>query len=178
MAKTTIFSALSRAPWWLSLVIAAALFMGLSTSLPVVIAAGSTLPFLGIACYAAWRQWRAARDGGEALESLRELSSEQFSARLAQGFRRDGYEVTALRDTPADWELRRDGRVTLVASRRWKAAHSGIAPLKDLAAAREAREADECLFVVSGELSPQARSFAAQHRVKVVEGAALARLAR
>jgi len=178
MAKTTIFSALSRAPWWLSLVIAAALFVGLSAALPGVIAAGATLPFLGIACYAAWRQWRSARDGGEALESLRELSSDQFSARLVQGFRRDGFEVTPLRGAQADFELRRDGRLTLVASRRWKAAHSGIAPLKELAAAREAREADECFFVASGELSPQARTFAAQHRVQVVEGAALARLFR
>ena len=158
--------------------IAAALFVGLSMALPGVIAAGAAIPFLGIACYAGWRQWRAARDGGEALESMRELSSEQFSARLAQGFRREGYEVTALRGAQADFELRRDGRLTLVASRRWKAAHTGIAAIKELSAARDASEADECLFVASGELSPQARDFAAEHRVRLVEGAALARLAR
>jgi restriction system protein len=178
VARTTLFNTLSRAPWWLSLAIAVALFVGLRTLLPDVIAAGTAIPFIGIASYAAWRQWRSPGDdmAGEALEGLRKLSSEEFSARLAQGFRKDGYEVSSI--SSGELELQRGGRLTLVAAKRWKAAHSGIAPLKALAAAREARQADECLFVASGELSPQAEAFAAANRVQLLKGGALARLVR
>ena len=53
---------------------------------------------------------------------------------------------------------------------------SGVGPVRELLDAAEAWEADECLFVTAGELTPQARDLATQRRVRVVEGVELARL--
>ena len=59
MNKNSLFAILSRSPWWVSFLIAAGLFMAIRQFLPDYAAAFSTLPFLGIAAYAGWRQLRA-----------------------------------------------------------------------------------------------------------------------
>jgi restriction system protein len=59
MAKDSLFSILSRAPWWLSIAIAAALFAGIRLFLPDIAAFFAALPFLVIAGYTGWRQLRA-----------------------------------------------------------------------------------------------------------------------
>ena len=64
------------------------------------------------------------------------------------------------------------------AKRRWKAARTGIEPLRELAALGEKRTARECHYVLAGVLTEQARAFATQKGVKLVEGAELARLVR
>src|SRR3990170_904226 len=115
MAKQSLFAILSRSPWWISLVIAAALFAGLRAFFPALIAASASVPFVAIALYAAWRQWRVPDDAAAALalDDLRELSWDSFSALIAEAFRRDGYQVTAMPGGAVDFELRRGGRVTL-----------------------------------------------------------------
>jgi len=65
-----------------------------------------------------------------------------------------------------------------VSARRWKAARTGIEPLRDLVGEGEQREARECRYVLTGELTDQARAFAQQQRVRLVAGAELARLVR
>lgn len=77
-----------------------------------------------------------------------------------------------------DFELEKAGRVTLVCARRWKAARTGMEPLKELAAAGEKRSAGECRYAVAGELTAQARAYAKRKAVKLVEGAELAKLVR
>jgi restriction system protein len=180
MARQTLFAALSRSPWWLSLVIAGLLFAALRAAFPALVAASAALPFVALALYAAWRQWRVPDEADLAavLERLRELPWERFAALITDAFRREGYEVRASSGGAADFELRRDGRSTLASCRRWKSAQSGVAPLRELAAAREKREADECLYVCAGTLSEQAQSFAARNRVRLLHGAELARLLR
>ncbi|MGH8722847.1 MAG: restriction endonuclease, partial [Burkholderiales bacterium] len=78
----------------------------------------------------------------------------------------------------ADFELEKDGQVTLVCARRWKAARTGVEPLKELASAAEARKAGECVYVVAGELTEQARRLADEKRVRLMEGAGLFALVR
>ena len=51
-------------------------------------------------------------------------------------------------------------------------------PLKELAAAGEKREAAECLYVVAGEVTANARAYAKEKAVRLVEGAALTALAK
>jgi restriction system protein len=81
-------------------------------------------------------------------------------------------------DGAVDFELEKLGYLTLVCARRWKAARTGIEPLRELAELREKRSARECHYAVAGELTEQARAFAKQKGVKLVEGAELARLVR
>lgn len=77
----------------------------------------------------------------------------------------------------ADFVLTRGGQVQLASARRWKAANHGVEPLRALHAAMHARGAQTGLYLVAqGDLSDNARLFARDHRIMVVQGDALARL--
>ena len=96
---------------------------------------------------------------------------------LEEGFKREGYAVKRVSGA-ADFELAKAGRVSLVTARRWKAAATGVEPLKELAAAGEKREAAECVYVVAGEVTANARAYATEKALRLVEGAALTALAQ
>src|SRR6267142_4172131 len=93
------------------------------------------------------------------LELVRAMSWDEFSATMEQAFRRDGNTVKRL-SGGADFELVQGSRSTLVACKRWKAMRTGIEPLRELEDARRAREAAECIYVATGEVTAQARAFA------------------
>ena len=136
------------------------------------------LPFIVIGCVAGWRQLRApsAERVAASLESLRLLSWDEFSVALEEAFRRDGYSVNRLRIAGADLELTKAGRVSLVGGKRWKVARAGVEPLRELDAARHAREAHECIYVAAGEITENARAFAARKNIRLLNGADLANL--
>jgi restriction system protein len=170
MKENSLFAVLLRSPWWVSFVVAAGMFALLKFFIPTPYAAFGTLPFLVIAAIASWRQLRApsARQVAARLDAMRALSREEFAAALADAFRRQGYGVSAVRAGPAELELTRAGRVSLVAWRRWKATYTGIEPLRELHAAAQAREAHECLYLASGEVTAAARAFAAQKNIRLL----------
>jgi restriction system protein len=134
------------------------------------------LPFLVIGTVAAWRQLRApsAERVAATLESLRALSWNDFSAALEDAFRRDGYSVSRLNIDGADLELTKSGRVSLVGGKRWKVARAGVEPLRELDAARHAREAHDCIYVAAGDITDNARAFAAEKRIRLLHDAELA----
>jgi restriction system protein len=170
MAKRSLFAILSRSPWWLSVLLAAALFMAVRQFMPEYAAFASTLPFLAIAGYAGWRQMRApgAARGADALAGLRALPWRSFAAQIEEAFRRDGYTVVALRGSAADYALRKNGRIALAGCKRWKVAQTGVDPLRELLQAKEAADAAECIYVTAGDLSPKARQFALQHAIRLL----------
>jgi len=170
MAKRSLFAILSRSPWWLSVLIAAALFMAVRLFMPDYAALASTLPFLGIAGYAGWRQSRVPNPERvvEVLAALRAMSWQEFAAMMEAAFRSDGYAVVALTRGGADFELRKSGRVALAACKRWKMAQTGIEPLRELLLAKETAGAQECIYVAAGDLSQNARQFAAQKQIRLL----------
>jgi len=170
MAKRSLFAILSRSPWWLSLLIAAALFMAVRQFMPDYAALASILPLLAVAGYAGWRQLRApgAERGADALAGLRALSRRAFAARIEEAFRRDGHAVVALAGGAADYELRKNGRVALAGCKRWKVAQTGVEPLRALLQAKQAADAHDCIYVTAGDLSPNARQFAARNGIRLL----------
>jgi len=178
MAKETLFSILSRSPWWLSAIIAAALFAAVRLFLPDFAAFFAALPFLAIAGYAGWRQLRApsVTNVTEALGKLRAMSRENFSAVIAEAFHRDGYSVTEIANGAVDLELRRNNRISIVSCKRWKVAQTGVGPLRELYEAKRARDAQECIYVAAGDFTANARAFAAEKAIKLLSDTELARL--
>ena len=138
----------------------------------------AALPFLGIGAAAAWKQAGAPTPARIAatLEAVRPMAWSEFADALETAYRADGYVVSRLADRAADFELRKAGRTTLLAARRWKVARTGIEPLRELVAARQARDARECLYVAIGEVTDKARRFATENRIGIVAGPELARL--
>ena len=175
----SLFDILSRSPWWISLVIAAILFVIMRYFLPDLLAAATTLPFLIIAGVAGWRQWQqpSARKVAAGLERIRAMRWQEFSKLLGDTYRRAGYEVVACATPGADLELRKDGYTTLVSGKRWKVTQPGTGPLRELSDARQKIDARDCIFVTAGELTETARAFAIENKIRVLAGADLARLA-
>jgi restriction system protein len=178
MNKNSLFAILLRSPWWISFALAGGIFAGLRLLVPPLYAAFFALPFLVIGCYAAWQQLRApsAASVGKRLEAIRAMGWNDFAAAVENAFRREGYEVTKFAGEDADLELAKGGRISLVACKRWKATQTGIEPLRQLMQARRKRDAHECIHVTAGEISDNARAFAAQYNIRLLHGVELTRL--
>ena len=176
--KDSLFDVLSRQPWWISVAVGAALFATARLFLPELVAAATALPFLGIACYAGWRQLRApgATNAAATLERIRGMPWENFSAVISEAFRRDGYAVSEVFKGAVDLKLDKAGRVAIVSCKRWKVAQAGVGPLRDLLEAKDAQDASECIYVAAGDITANAREFAKQKSIRLMEGAALANL--
>ena len=66
--------------------------------------------------------------------------------------------------------------MTLVACRRWKATRTGIEPLREFDAATAERGAFGRMYVAVGEVTANARAFAAQKSIRLLHDEELARL--
>jgi restriction system protein len=181
MNKNSLFAVLLRSPWWISIAVAAGIFALAKMALPEAYAPYAiftSLPFIVIGSYAGWQQLRAPSTAciADTLAALRAMSWDDFSSALEDAFRRDSYGVTRLNGAGADFELTRAGRVSLVGCKRWKAARAGVEPLRELDAARNARKAHECIYVAAGEITDNARAFAAGKNIRLLHGAELAKL--
>jgi restriction system protein len=184
--KNSLFAVLLRSPWWISIAVAGVVFAlariaMAKLDLPdgqALYAIFAALPFLVIGAYAGWQQLRAPSTERIAatLEALRAMSWDEFSPALEDAFRREGYAVSRMDSAAADLELTRTGRVSLVSCKRWKVARAGIEPLRELDAARQAREAQDCIYVAAGEITDNATAFAAAHDIRLLRGAELAML--
>jgi restriction system protein len=180
-SENSLFAILLRSPWWISIALGAGIVgtgrLMVSEAFAIY-AFFAALPFIVIGCVAGWRQLRApsASRVADTLEAVRAMSWEDFSSALADALRDDGYTVSRLTGAAADFELAKAGRISLVACKRWKAARTGIDPLRDLVEARRAREAHECIYVATGEITDGALAFAGKMNIRLIHGAELAKL--
>ena len=181
MHPNSIFARLLRSPWWVSAAIAAAMFALTRLLLarfdqPGLYAFFIALPFAVIASWVGVKQLRApsATKLAARLAALQAMDWPGFAAAVEEAYRRDGYAVTRLEGAHADFEVEKAGRRALLACRRWKAKRTGVEPLKALTAEAHARDAQDCAWLTAGELSEPARAYAAQHRVRLIEGSGLA----
>ncbi|HWS76697.1 MAG TPA: restriction endonuclease [Quisquiliibacterium sp.] len=181
MAENSLFAILLRSSWWVSFLVAGGIVLLSGLLLPaqfVVYGAIVAAPFFVIGFIAAWRQLQApgAARIAATVERAGAMSREDFISALEEAWRREGHEVRRVDSQAADLELVKDGRTVLVACRRWKAGRTGVDPLRELQAAREARNAQGGLYVALGEVTDTARAFAARNGILLVQGAELAKL--
>ncbi len=177
MAENSLFAILLRSQWWISMLIAAGVAAAARLVVSDVYAFFTALPFIVIGCVAGWRQLRApsASRVADTLEALGDMSWGDFSRALEDAFRREGYTVTRLSGV-ADFELVKAGRISIIGCKRWKAAHTGVDPLRELDDAKRTRDAHECIHVASGEITAGARAFAKEKGIRLIQGAELAKL--
>src|SRR3954471_19113295 len=93
-APNTLFGLLMRQPWWVTLLVAGALFWLTYAFFPPI-APFVSVPFVALALYIAVMQWRkgSPADLEEHLQTLRDLSWEEFSARVVGAYQDRGYTV-------------------------------------------------------------------------------------
>ncbi len=181
MAENSVFAILLRSSWWISVVVGAVIVLLCLALLPKdirFVGAAGSLPFLVIGAIAAKRQWK--EPSSTATEALlaqaTSLSARELQAWLTRAWQAEGYSVAPRKQADADIELQREGKTTLVLTKRSKAGVHGIEPLRALhEAALQANAA--CAYVLlQGELSENARLFARDHQIAVLQGKGLATL--
>jgi restriction system protein len=177
LPENSLFAILLRARWWVSLGAAAIAFALIRLLVPTPYAAFGASPFLVIALVVLWRELRrpGAKKVAAALERARAMSADEFSRALEAAFRREGYSVVRAGGT-VDLELTHDGRVTLVACRRWKATRTGVEPLREFDAATAERGVFSRMYVAVGEVTENARAFAKEKSIRLLHDEELARL--
>ncbi|HSQ04818.1 MAG TPA: restriction endonuclease [Burkholderiales bacterium] len=161
MANETLFRILSRQPWWVSGLVAAALF-ALGEFIYPPVAPFVALPFLVVAAYVGYLQIRGSArvNVEEGLADLRKMPWEDFSRAITEAYRRQGYQVDASRDKAYDYDVTRNGRRTLLLCRRWKVNQVGAGPLHELKDAMERHDAYNAICIATGEYSANARAYA------------------
>jgi restriction system protein len=183
LRENSLFAILLRSPWWISFLIAGGIGLISRAALPVqfsTYALFSGGPFLIIGFIAAWRQWRRPSEShtGKILDAVANMSWSSFSDAVEDTYRRDGYEVTRFTGSGADFEISKAGSRRLVACKRWKAARQGIEPLRELRTSAEASSIRDCIYLSVGEVTENARRFAAANHIELVQGVRLAQLLR
>jgi len=181
MSEKSLFAVLLRSPWWISAGIAVGITVMAHALLPEayrIYGATMGIPFLAIGGIAAWKQLQApsAARIDKTLEAVRAMSWGEFASVVEDAYRRDGYDVSRVGGAAADFEIKKGWQTALVSCKRWKVARTGVVPLRELHAAKDAREAHECIYVSAGEISDNARQFAAEKKIRLVGGPELAQL--
>jgi restriction system protein len=177
MSQQTLFSILLRQPWWVTLLVAFALFAVAHAIFPPI-APFTALPFAGLAVYIGYRQWRgnAGADAGERLAAIRDMPWEEFSERVADAYKRQGYAVVSSNKPAYDFKMTSGGRTTLLQCRRWKVNQVGVGPVRDLANAVAREEAYKGICIAAGDFSEPARRLSLSEPVSLVTGAELVEL--
>jgi restriction system protein len=114
------------------------------------------MPFFVIGGIACWKQWQApsASRIESTLTAVRAMSWPEFSRAIEDAYRAQGYRVSDVAEGAANFEISKDGRTALVHCKRWKVARTGVEPLSELHASKEARNAHECIYVAAARSAP------------------------
>lgn len=177
MPKRSLFAILCDLPWWVSLLVAALVYM-IGATFSSLIGAAAALPFLCVAGYVGYQRIRRgpALDVPALLKALRSAHADDMRAMLGEVFAADRY---ALSDAPGgDLRLERNGYVTLVRFRRWRAQTTHPAALSELQQTMRAQKADHGMYITAGTIAAAARRQAAESGITLVDGGALAEMVR
>ena len=181
MSEKSLFATLLRAPWWVSFLVMFGVALVAGALLPEAYKTAGMLgafPFFVIGVMAAWRQRNAisASRIQELVEQARGMGWRDFSVLIEEALRQQGFVVSRLNDGPADFQIEKNGRITLVSAKRWKAATVGAETLRELLAAREAQEAFSCSCISLGTFSQAAIDLAHQSPLQLLGPANIAQL--
>lgn len=178
MAKNSLFALLLRSPWWYSVLVALGMAIASRALLPepyVVVGIMGTFPFLVIAAMSAWRHWKLPDPArvSAALERASNMAWVDFSTTLKGAFVAQGFTVTDFKGPAADLQLVKDGTVTLVSCKRWKAANHGVEALRALQGAQQASGAQHVRYISLTSVTDNARRYAQENGIDLMASAEL-----
>ena len=178
--ERSLFAVLLRSPWWVSLLIVLLFGLVAYAFLPPqfarVVVLG-TFPFWIITVMAAWRQWRAPRAAAldATLARAAAMNWRDFAAWVQASYARAGYTVTRLDGEAADFQLARQGQLSLLSCRRWKAASHGVEALRALQAACD-KQGARGVYLSLAPASEAGERYAKETGMQLLHGPALAQL--
>jgi len=184
-------------PWWVGPPVAAAAFIGgkvagaalASSDSPIAKPLGGLVAtlspfaaiFVGIIWIAAllqkgYRRWLLSSQAG--IQSVRQLSWQDFELLVGEALRRDGYAVEEKggggADGGVDLIARRHGETMLVQCKHWRSWDVGVRVVREVFGVMTADAATSAMIVTTGRFSGPARAFAEGKPLRLLDGEALA----
>ena len=183
MSDNSLFAILLRKPWWVSLSIAAAILVAgqfVFSERFAFIVYSFALPFIVVFVMVVWRQkdMPGAARVEKTLEAIGAMSWKEFSELFEDGLKREGYTVTRMENGIADFRVVKDGRISLLCAKRWKAANLGAEPLRELIAQRDKEEVRGAIFVTTGQVTENAQAFAKDKKIELWQASEVTRFLR
>lgn len=203
------FRFLVAVPWWVGPICAVLVFMFFRLIIPAILGSvgkpnepmGKTFnavlvpistglaPYAGLLVLLIWGAAEGKKymnhkrlDSQTGLDSIGDLSWQEFEELVAEAYRREGYEVevtgNAGGDGGVDVVLRRKGQRTLVQCKHWKTYTVGVQIVRELRGVMASEKADYGIVVSYGTFTPEAESFAKQNRITLIGGDDLAKMIR
>lgn len=196
--RKTILDDLALLPWWVNVILAAAVFLAFRYWIPLIdfqnpflkgitIALPKLAPVIaGILCIvaaiSAFNGWRK----GELLErqtgigTLRTISWREFEELVGEAYRRQGYTVTETggggADGGVDLILKKNGENLLVQCKHWKMDKVGVKVVRELYGVVAAESASGGIVISSGSFTQEAKDFARGKPLELLDGSALLNL--
>jgi restriction system protein len=198
MRKNHFLVELSRLPWWVSGILAVAVFVAvrwvgpaLADSKPILVPLASAFAnnALWIACIflipipfslaTAFRRRRLAATQPR-LDAINALPWQDFELLVAEVYRQRGYSVVerggSSADGGVDLELRTKQKKVVVQCKRWKTQVVGVDRVRELFGAMMGERASAAIMVSSGRYTPDAIEFARDKPIELIDGSELAKM--
>ncbi len=180
ISEKSLFAVLLRSPWWYSLALGVAVIAAsralLSNELWIFGAMGG-VPFLVITGIAVYRQRNRMSQAAIAttLESMGQQGWKDFSAQLETQLGRHGYHIDSRSaGSGADYVVSRQGRISVLCAKRWKAAQVSESDLQALRNSMDQHEARDGLYLSLGRANAKTQAFAQLNRIAILSDAPLA----
>ncbi|MGB7814854.1 MAG: restriction endonuclease [Methylotenera sp.] len=196
--KGDLLEELSTIPWWINVILAVVVYFSLKYILPSInfksqihqAFASAISGFSGIfailvlvaALMSFFNQLKRKKllNDTDKLESIRQLSWQEFELLIGEYFRRKGYAVRENggggADGGIDLTLTKNNQKTIVQCKRWKNVQVGVSPVRELYGVMVAEKASACIFVSSGNYTQEAQSFANNKPIELINGETLYKL--
>ncbi|MBK7731174.1 MAG: restriction endonuclease [Gammaproteobacteria bacterium] len=190
--QQSILEVLMDCPWWVSVIVSAASYIGLAVVLPSVefksapfqamakgiapMATFVALIFLVPAPISAFNSWRKRQlvDKQTGIQSIRSLGWKQFEELVAEAYRRKGYTVIENpgrgADGGVDIRLQKDGQLHLVQCKQWQSQKVGVNVVREMFGLMTAESAVSANVICSGIFTQEAKSFAEGKAIDLVDG--------
>ena len=190
-SKGSLLIALSRSPWWVSVLFAGFVYILMVVVAPIMFSTNPRLApignglssvgwisgFLllpGLVSAASSVRKRKLFDSQSKQWSPNNLTWKEFESLLGEAFRRQGYSVRELGgdgpDGGVDLEIRKNGDRHLVQCKHWKVRQVGVKVVREMFGVMTAEKADSVYVITSGGFTRDAVSFARGKPIRLVDG--------
>lgn len=193
----SILLELTQAPWWMSIIAAVIVFVGMKFFVPVVLKGPllsgiaklvSSLAWLvacvfllpgAISMFNAWRKGELFQSQ-TGLSSLLKLSWREFEEVIGEVYRRQGYSVVENAGPGADGGIdlvaRKEGETVLIQCKHWKSQKIGVPTVREMFGLWNSQRANEVHIVTCGNYTDEAKQFARGKPIKLIDGISLVQL--
>lgn len=202
MAKKNgnILYLLAQVPWWISIVLSATVFFVLKFIVPAIDfqswvfkdiagAAPQIAYFVAfillipapISYFNSLRK-KKLLDKQKDIDSIKSLSWKQFEELIAEAYRRKGYSVVENYDIGPDGgidlALKKDGNMFLVQCKQWRSYKVDVRVVREMYGVMTAKHAAGVIIITSGLFTQEAKNFAVDKPIDLVEGSQVVDLIR